>query len=161
MPIDTGVKDTLDTGFKDTRDTGFEPGGSVCWGHDTGVVEDNVRDFLNNWSGDAVILGTGDDEKLQFDSGEYEESETWYIGAGRVRLIINKYGVGTGFKDAVDTGFKDAVDTGFMDAPYTYGVPTVKYKQGSSQANCEADTWHAYTIPFVCGGWVKIRLEAP
>ena len=161
MPIDTGVKDTLDAGFKDTRDTGFEPGGSVCWGHDTGVVEDNVRDFLNNWSGDASIQGTEDYEKIQFDSGEYEESETWYIGAGRVRIIINKYAPDTYFKDSVDTGFKmkDAFDP--KDAPFYYGTPTVKYKQGNSQANCEADTWHAYTIPFVCGGWVKIRLEAP
>jgi len=108
--------------------------GSVCWGHDTGVVEDNVRDFLNNWSGDASIQGLGDAERIQFDSGEYEESETWYIGAGRVRLIIDKYGSGS-------------------------GTPVVKYKQGSSQALCEADSWHAYTIPFVCGGWVKIRLE--
>jgi len=91
MLIDAGVKDTLDGGFKDTRDGGFEPGGSVCWGHDTGVVEDNIRDFFNNWSGDASIVGIEDDERILFDSGEYEESETWYIGAGRVRLLTNKY----------------------------------------------------------------------
>ena len=91
MPVNAGVKDTLDTGFKDTRDGGFEPGGSVCWGHDTGVVEDNVRDFLNNWSGDAAIAGIEDNEQLVFDSGEYMESETWYAGAGRIRLLTNKY----------------------------------------------------------------------
>jgi len=354
MLIDAGVKDTLDGGFKDTRDGGFEPGGSVCWGHDTGVVEDNIRDFFNNWSGDASIVGIEDDERILFDSGEYEESETWYIGAGRVRLLTNKYisdsmyklkfdaqtgsftpgntitgatsgatativavyqsgGIGylylsnisgtfqddeiiyvasygaelitngdmeldanwnnwntptlnersveqahggtysrkfTGNSqydgimsdtiiltvgnlyistfwlygdatnevnarivgiasqsfpgmsdggnyipptewtqhtlvfqcDAVGNTFKCGLDKGETAGTHyvddvslkqitnaalangtavlnSFGSPVVKYKQGASQTLCEADSWHAYTIPFVCGGWVKIRLE--
>ena len=299
--------------------------GSVCWGHDTGVVEDNIRDFLNNWSGDAVIAGIGDNEQLVFDSGEYMESETWYAGAGRVRLLTNKYiyvlnfdaqtglftagntiigatsgatativgvyqsgGIGSLYltnivgtfqnneiiyesalggelvtdgdcssdsfgKDAgwtYDAGNQEydcdgvaagqvniyqdlSLTSGYFLTSYTVknyvagnsifyvgnlgqgtgqagngtyseaiihsgnayiyvggynnfdgsvddisvkqitnaalangtiaafseGTPVVKYKQGSSQALCEADSWHAYTIPFVCGGWVKIRLE--
>ena len=338
---DTGFKDTPDSGFKDTRDTGFGPGGSVCWGHDTGVVEDSVRDFLNNWSGDAAIAGIEDNEQLVFDSGEYMESETWYAGAGRIRLLTNKYiyvlsfdaqtgsftagntiigatsgatativgvyqsgGIGSLYLtnivgtfqnneiiyesalgselvtngdfanwtgdnpdnwtisgesgsdpmitevagacrlytssayitmrqailtlnnfylasfdiDAADAGglsmrngdtyintyttigsktdvfraddsswptwfsfqrngipVPAAADFTFDDvsvkqitnaalangvvAAFSEGTPVVKYKQGASQALCEADSWHAYTIPFVCGGWVKIRLE--
>ena len=111
--------------------------GTVCWGHDTGVVEDNIRNFNVNWTGTGQIVdaGVADTERILFDSGESEESETWHIGSGRVRLTIDKY----------DAGFGD---------------PELKYKQGNSEVNCEADIWHDYTIPFVCSGWIKVKISA-
>ena len=109
--------------------------GTICWGHSTGVAEDNTKTFASNWTGTAAIQSSGDDENVALDSAEYEESETWEIGAGRVQLTIDKYGTGS-------------------------GSPITKYKQGSSSANCEADSWHTYTVPFLCGGWIKIRIEA-
>jgi len=108
--------------------------GTICWGHDTGVEEANIRDFNGNWSGTALVSGSGDAEELHFDIGEYEESETWNIGAHRVKITIDKYASG-------------------------YGTPTVEYKNGATQVACEADSWHAYIGPFVCSGWIKVRVE--
>lgn len=110
------------------------PLGTICWGHDTGVTEDNKFPFLGHWAGIAVISGVGDAEKFDFDLAEFEESESWHIGIHRVKIQINKYIGGT-------------------------GVPTIKYKNGSTLANCNADTWHNYVAPFNCLGWVKVRLE--
>ena len=109
--------------------------GTICWGHVTSVAEDNTKVFTGNWTGTGSISGSGDSEVMNFDSAEYEESETWNIGSGRVQLTIDKYGTGS-------------------------GSPIVKYKQGDSSVNCEADTWHTYTVPFLCTGWIKIRVEA-
>jgi len=106
----------------------------VCWGHDTSVAETNIRNFTGNWTGTALISGSGDAEELHFDIGEYEESETWNIGARRVKITLDKYASG-------------------------YGTPTVEYKNGATQVACEADSWHAYTGPFVCSGWIKVRVE--
>lgn len=110
------------------------PFGTVCWGHDTGVTESNIRNLSGNWTGSGYISGVGDAERINFVAAENEESETWNIGAHRIKIQYNKYASGS-------------------------GVPTIKYKNGSSQALCEADTWHTYTVPFVCTGWVKVRIE--
>ncbi len=109
--------------------------GTVCWGHDTGVTEVNIRDFQGNWSGDGYIAGAGDAEKLFFDTGEYMESETWNIGARRIKIQVDKYAIGSGSR-------------------------SIQYKNGSTQALCEADAWHNYVSSFVCSGWVKVRVNA-
>lgn len=110
---------------------------TICWGHDTGVAEDNTKDFSGNWSGSALIVqpGVADVERLHFDPGEDKISETWNIGFGRVKITLDKYLPG-------------------------FGTPTVYYKSGDTQVNCEADTWHPYVGSFVTQGWVKIRIEA-
>lgn len=110
------------------------PDGTICWGHDTGVIETNIKDFFGNWAGTAAIQGVGDAERIEFDSGEDSESETWNIGPGRVKITIDKYGSGS-------------------------GTPVIKYKSGNSQISCEADSWHAYTGSFITTGWIKIKIE--
>jgi len=114
----------------------WEPGdaGAVCWGHDTGVTEANIRDFSINWSGTGYIAGAGDDEALYLDTGDSEESETWNIGARRIKIEYNKYQAGV-------------------------GVPTIQYKNGATQLACEADAWHDYVGSFVCTGWVKVKVS--
>lgn len=107
--------------------------GTVSWGHDTGVQEENIRDFTGNWTGTGTIVSSGDDEAINLDVGEYMESETWNIGSGDVRIRLNVYATGDN--------------------------ATIYYKQGDSEANCEADTWHAYSSPFACSGWVKVKVE--
>lgn len=108
--------------------------GTVCWGHDTGVTEANIRDFNGNWSGSGYIAGVGDAEKLYFELGEYMESETWNCGARRIKILIDKYGAGA-------------------------GASTLQYKDGATQVACDADSWHNYTLPFVSSGWVKVRIN--
>ena len=108
--------------------------GTVTWGHDSGVEEENIRNFTGIWSGTGQITGSGDSEALALDSGEYMESETWNIGSGSVRLRTNLYAAGA-------------------------GTPIVKHKEGDSEANCEADTWHTYSSEFSCDGWIKVRVE--
>lgn len=113
----------------------FSPAaGTVCWGHDTGVTESNIRNFTGNWSGTGYISGVNDAERLNFVAAENEESETWNIGAHRIKIQYNKYSAGS-------------------------GIPTIKYKNGATQALCEADSWHNYIGSFVCSGWVKVRIE--
>ena len=107
--------------------------GSVVWGHDTSVDEDFTRDF-SSWTGTATVSGSNDSEKVRFNSGEYLESPVWHIGSGSVTLAIDKYGSG-------------------------FGSITVKYKQGSTIANCQADAWHDYVPGFTSNGFIQVRLE--
>jgi len=98
------------------------------------VEEVNVEDITGNWTGTGEIIGSGDDEKVELNVGEYMElSSPWNIGSGTARIILNKYVVGD--------------------------VVTVKYKSGATSEACVSDTWHNYTIPFNQDGWVLIRLE--
>jgi len=113
--------------------TPIPPDGTVCWGHDTAVVEANIRNLTGNWAGTASIAGAGDAEEVQFSSGEDSVSETWHIGPGRIKITLDKYGSGS-------------------------GAPTVYYKQGNSSANCDSDSWHLYSGSFVNLGWVKVRI---
>jgi len=124
----------LDEGGSPILDEDGTPAGTVCWGHDTGVIEANVRNFTGKWAGTGTISGAGDSEQIELLSSEYEESETWEIGAGRIKITIDKYGTGS-------------------------GTVVVKYKDGNSLANCEADSWHNYTGSYVSSGWVKVRIE--
>lgn len=108
--------------------------GSVCWGHVTGVTQDNTRTFTTNWTGTGTISGSGDSETVKLASGEYVESEVVNVGAGSTTITLDDYATGS-------------------------GSPTVKYKDGDTEANCEADTWNTYSTPFTSQGFVKVRLE--
>lgn len=108
--------------------------GSAAWGHITGVVEDNVRTFLNNWTGTGDIERSHDDEQLATSSGEYMESEIVETGAGLYEIDQNYYKAG------------DNV--------------TLKYKHGATQAACDAAEFGAYSAPFDSLGFVQIRVES-
>jgi len=111
--------------------------GEVCWGYDTAVEEANIRNFAANWTGTGAITGSADDEIITLDYTESMESEVVNIGANTVKITLDKYGAGSG------------------------PAATVEYKDGDSEANCEADTWNSYTVPFVSTGYVKIKVAAP
>jgi len=112
--------------------------GSVAWGHDTSVLEENTAD-LSTWSGTASIVGSGDGESIALSSGEYATSPVVDLGAGTARVRLNKYGHGI--------------------AP-----SSVQYKTGTTEANCEADTWHnvtmwdAFSGTFSCDGYAQVKV---
>jgi len=109
--------------------------GTVCWGHDTGVVQDSSENFVGNWTGTATIFLSGDVEKIVFTEGQNSVSKTWYLGAIRVAIFVNHYGLGT-------------------------GTPTIEYQTGATKTVCEAAGWTEYTGGnFSSLGWVRIRLS--
>ena len=116
---------------------GFIVGSSV-WGQVTGVVESNVRTFLEGWSGTGVASGSGDLEIACLASGEYLISEVVQTGIITVTLLYDTYRTGT-----------------------FAGTLIMQYRHGNSQATCEAASWQAYTVPFTSDGYVQIRIEAP
>jgi hypothetical protein len=110
--------------------------GTVVFGHEseTFIEEDNIKPYTGNWSGTGAIVGSGNDEKIRLAEGQYMEmDEPWNLTSMRAIVSLNKYGSG------------DAA--------------TIKYKDGDSAANCEADDWNLYTVPFVSSGWIMVRLE--
>jgi len=112
-------------------------GGTVTWGHDTGVVEDNIRDFSGNWTGTGAIAGAGDAEQIQLQTGENMESEDWHLGSclyNSARLRQNIYDV-----------LGDDV--------------TLKYKTAATQGALAGVGWSNYVAPFQSLGWVKVRIE--
>jgi len=113
----------------------YAPEGSVCWGHDTSVEEDFTVNFTGDWAGTGTISGSGDSEQINLAPGEYMESPSRKTGAITVILDLDKYGTG-------------------------YGSPTVKYKTGETEEECEAvGSWTTYSAPFSSSGWVKVRVE--
>jgi len=115
--------------------TAEEVSGSVCYGHDTAVGEDNTLDFSGNWTGTGKIVSSGDNERLDVGPGQYMELiGTWKLGAGKAKMLMDKYDTGTG------------------------GL-SLEYKSGATESACEADTWHSYTGKFSQSGWVKIRVK--
>jgi hypothetical protein len=111
----------------------------VCWGHDTGVTEDNVRDFSGNWTGTGTINNPagGDAESLSLDEGEYEDSEAFNIGPGTAVIELGNY------------------------VPSSGPTPDIYYKTGVDQAACLADSWHLYGSNFTCTNWGQVRLQYP
>jgi len=90
--------------------------GDVCWGHATySDIEEDVARPLGAWSGSSELVGTGDEETLEMDVGEYQESESWEVGTGECGIDINKYRTGSDL------------------------TPTIKYKTGATEAECEAE----------------------
>lgn len=107
--------------------------GDTCWGHHTGVTEDNARNFINTWMGTGLIENTGDTERISLASGQYMESEVVYTGAVQVNLSQNVYSAG---------------DTAVL-----------KYRHGASEAACLAASWNTYSSEFISDGYVQVRVE--
>jgi hypothetical protein len=110
--------------------------GTVTYGHVTGVLEDNAETFLaevQDTTGE--ISGSGDAETLTLDPGEYAEFRMVNVGTIEIEILYDNYQSGSG------------------------PAPTIKYKDGDSEANCNADTWNTYSVPFTSAGYVKIRFE--
>jgi len=109
--------------------------GTVCWGHTKPAVQEvYARTFAVHWTGTGTIAGVGDNETVFLLSGQFEESESWYVGSFKVQLLEDKYKVGA-------------------------GTPILKYKTGATRVACEAAGWNNYTVPFQSLGWVKARIE--
>jgi len=109
--------------------------GTVCWGHDTAVEEDNTRDFTGDWTGTGSISGAGDAEQIDLDDGEtMETSPVVHTGAVTVTIQKNKYGSG--------------------DAEVV-----VNYRHGATVAACQAAAWNEYAAPFVSAGYVQVQVE--
>ena len=64
--------------------------GSTCWGHDTGVTQTNVRDFIENWQGGGSITGTGDAEKITLDLVMGESRVSEIVNTGAVLITLGK-----------------------------------------------------------------------
>jgi len=108
----------------------------VVWGHDTGVLEANVRDFNGNWTGTGTIgnPGVADTERLELETGEYMESEMVFTDVVMVELLQNEYAEG------------DDV--------------LLRYRHGASAAACHGAAWQDYVAPFLSAGYVEIRVES-
>lgn len=108
--------------------------GSTCWGHSTGVTQDNVRTFATNWTGTGHVESSGDEERLGIHTGEYMESEVvqvtpYYV----VTLSQNQYSSGDS--------------------------ATIKYRTGATIEACQAASWSTYSAPFQSLGYVQVRAE--
>ena len=108
----------------------------VVWGHDTAVLEANVRDFQGNWTGTGAIInpGVADTEALELEEGELMDSEVVATGAVSVLIDYNVYRAG------------DNV--------------TVRYRHGNTVAACEAAGWNLYAAPFESLGFIQVRVES-
>jgi hypothetical protein len=108
--------------------------GTVCWGHQTGVTENNTREFAYNWSGSGTWQGTGDDEVLKLAPTQYMESEAVWIDIGQmVGIRQNKYITG---------------DSGIL-----------KYRTNLDYMTLIGMSWTDYTVPFVSAGYIQVRVE--
>lgn len=99
------------------------------------VLETNKRTFLNHWTGDASIVGSGDDEHLSFTNIQYMESEIVEVNSKVIELLENIYG-GSG-------------DT----------VP-ISYRTASLPSLVESESWTGYTVPFAASVYVQVRLDS-
>jgi hypothetical protein len=96
-------------------------------------VEDNVLTFATHWTGTGTIENTGDAERVALDATEYMESAVVHVGTLTTEILQNHYQAG------------DTV--------------TLKYRHGASEAACLAASYVTYTIPFMCLGYVQVRIE--
>jgi hypothetical protein len=118
----------------DWTDSNNETSGSVCWGHSSGVTQENTRTFATNWTGTGSASGSGNAEILTIAEGQYMVSEVVNTGATHYTLALNQYAAG------------DTV--------------TVKYRTGASSAACQAASYSTYSGSFLSEGFVQVRLEA-
>ena len=114
--------------------------GTVVWGHDTGTIEDFIRDFSGNWTTtEWSISGAGDDEVLYIpdppNCSQVTTSEEWYLGTFEALLLNDQYQTGSG---------SNAV----------YQFRTAATKAALSLAN-----WITYNgVSFTCLGWCQVRI---
>jgi hypothetical protein len=97
------------------------------------VLEDNVQTFAGNWYGTGTASGSGDSEIITLQDSEYMESELVNTGVYVVSMDQNLYGSG---------------DTAIL-----------LYRHGTTEENCLAASWEAYTGPFNSLGYIQVRLE--
>ena len=115
--------------------------GTVVWGHDTGTIEDFIRDFGGNWTTtEWSVSGSGDDEILYIpdipNCGQITTSEEWYLGAFEALLLHDQY------------------QSGGLGIFAVYQFRTASTKAGISGA-----TWTNYNgISFTCLGWCQVRI---
>lgn len=107
--------------------------GDTTWGHDTGVVETNIRDFADNWTGTGTIVASGDAETICLGVGEYMISEILFTDTGLVEIDQNKYDI---------TG-DDVI---------------LEFRHGVTPVACEAAGWQNYVAPFNSAGYMQIRV---
>ena len=106
------------------------------WGHDTGVLEANVRDFQFNWTGTGAIENPGvdDTERLALESTEYMISEVVATGATNILIAYNVYAAGDNIN--------------------------LDYRHGATVAACEGAGWNDYVAPFTSLGFVQVRVTS-
>ncbi len=105
----------------------------ISWGHFFGISEEYSRSFRVTWTPGTVILGEGDAEALGVHAGTNEISSVIHTGAIKIECVQNKYGSGDTFTD-------------------------VKYRHGTTQAECEVASWNDYTGSFTSLGYVQFKL---
>ena len=122
--------------------SGKKSNGEVwSWGHNAfGQLGDNT---LDNKSSPILVVGNHNfaalselrfDEHILFSRHNYIETETWCFGVKKCKISKDKYALG-------------------------FGEVSIKYKTGSTKADCEADSWKKYTGDFDCLGWVKVKID--
>lgn len=109
--------------------------GSTAWGHSTSNST-NTRTFAGNWTGTGTISGSGDEEVINLNMGEYMTSEIVNTGATDVYLRQNFY----------DTSGDDV---------------TLYYRTAATEGGITSATWTEYTAQFTSLGYVQVKLQAP
>jgi hypothetical protein len=108
--------------------------GTSCWGHATGVEEDNTFTFATNWEGTGDIIGEGDAEYMLL---AYGESMTLldiiHTGEMAVTIQDGKYSVNSG--------------------------ATVFYRHAATCAGVESAEWSNYLGQFESLGYVQVKVE--
>ena len=109
--------------------------GEIVWGHHTAVDEDFHRSMTPDYdTGTGEVLGTGDTQRIELELNESKEmDEPWFIGAGEVSILRDKYLTGT-----------EAV--------------SFQWKTGATQGDCIADTWNNYIGAFTSLDWILIKV---
>jgi len=107
--------------------------GDWVWGHDTAVTEDFVGDIVDG-AGTAEVVGTGDDETVCIETGEYWIFPAVNTGAITVEFLYDQYNTGS-------------------------GSGTIEYRTGATRVLCEAAEWNTYSVPFASSGWVQAKLS--
>lgn len=98
------------------------------------MEETYIEDHASG-SGTATVSGTGDNEIVTLEPGEYWEYPTWYYGISTNATIT---------KDKYQTGS---------------GTIIVRYRTGPTKVATEALGWSLYSGEFNSLGWVGMRVE--
>jgi hypothetical protein len=101
----------------------------------TGVEEQYVRTFTDNWSGTGAISGEDDEEKISLEGGQYMETDD-VVHTGLVTVTIQKNKYGTG------------------DA-----LVNLKWRRGATVEETMLAEWNVYSAPFESTGYVQVRVE--
>ena len=112
-------------------------GGTITWGHHTGVLEDYDRDFTDNTTG-WEIGGTPGDDNEYIDATSCDQVITfqvWPLGAGEAEILIDEYGTGYG------------------------PAPVIQYRTATTGLGVLVASCSTYNgTSFTSLGWVQIRL---